>query len=128
MRLLLDTYAFLWFINGDARFSTTARALIEDSANTSSISVASIWEMAIKVSIGKLTFRQPFTTLLPQQLERNGIALLGITIDHALAVTALPFHHRDPFDRLLIAQAMTEQLPLVSADVVFDSYAVTRLW
>ncbi len=128
MRLLLDTYAFLWFINGDARFSTTARALIEDSANTSSISVASIWEMAIKVSIGKLTFRQPFTTLLPQQLERNGIALLGITIDHALAVTALPFHHRDPFDRLLIAQAMTEQLPLVSADAVFDSYAVTRLW
>lgn len=132
MRLLLDTHAFLWFIIrdaiGDARFSTTARALVEDSANTSSISVASIWEMAIKVSIGKLTFRQPFTTLLPQQLERNGIVLLGITIDHALAVTALPFHHRDPFDRLLIAQAMTEQLPLVSADVVFDSYAVTRLW
>ena len=128
MRLLLDTHAFLWFINGDARFSATARALVEDSANTSSISVASIWEMAIKVSIGKLTFRQPFTTLLPRQLERNGIALLGITIDHALAVTVLPFHHRDPFDRLLIAQAMTEQLPLVSADAVFDAYAVTRLW
>ncbi len=128
MRLLLDTHAFLWFINGDARFSATARALVEDSANTSSISVASIWEMAIKISIGKLTFRQPFTTLLPRQLERNGIVLLGITIDHALAVTALPFHHRDPFDRLLIAQAHIEGATMVTTDSIFARYGISRLW
>jgi PIN domain nuclease of toxin-antitoxin system len=84
--------------------------------------------MAIKMSLGKLSLGQPFETLIPQQLSLNGIALLGITISHTAVVARLPFHHRDPFDRLLVAQAMTEQMSIVSGDKAFDAYAVTRLW
>jgi len=128
MRLLLDTHSFLWFINGSPQISTSARTLIEDASNQPFLSVASLWEMAIKVSIGKLSLGQPFETLIPQQLSLNGIALLGITISHTAVVTKLPFHHRDPFDQLLIAQAMVEQIPIVSGDTAFDMYTVTRLW
>jgi len=128
MRLLLDTHSFLWFINGSPQISTSARTLIEDASNQPFLSVASLWEMAIKVSIGKLSLGRPFETLIPQQLGLNGIALLGITISHTAVVTKLPFHHRDPFDRLLIAQAMVEQIPIVSGDTAFDMYTVTRLW
>jgi len=90
--------------------------------------MASVWEMAIKVSLGKLTPHVPFSSLVPGHLTKNGIALLGITVDHALQVAQLPYHHRDPFDRMLIAQAMTEGIPIVSADSVFDAYPVTRIW
>jgi PIN domain nuclease of toxin-antitoxin system len=128
MRLLLDTHSFLWFISGSLRISPSARTLIGDPANQPFLSVASLWEMAIKVSLGKLSLGQPFDTLIPQQLSLNGIALLGITISHTAEVARLPFHHRDPFDRLLIAQAITEQMPIVSGDTAFDAYAVTRLW
>jgi PIN domain nuclease of toxin-antitoxin system len=84
--------------------------------------------MAIKVSIGKLELRQPFGTLIPQQLVTNDIALLGISVTHAIRLTTLPLYHRDPFDRLLIAQAMIEQLPILSADAAFDAYGVERIW
>lgn len=128
MRLLLDTHSFLWFINESPQISTSARTLIEDASNQPFLSVASLWEMAIKVSIGKLSLGQPFETLIPQQLSINGIALLRITISHTAVVARLPFHHRDPFDRLLIAQAMVEQMPIVSGDTAFDAYTITRLW
>jgi PIN domain nuclease of toxin-antitoxin system len=128
MRLLLDTHSFLWFINGSPQISASARALIEDASNQPFLSVASLWEMAIKMSLGRLSFGQPFETLIPQQLGLNGIALLGITISHTAGVAKLPFHHRDPFDRLLIAQAMVEQMPIVSGDTAFDAYDATRLW
>jgi PIN domain nuclease of toxin-antitoxin system len=128
MRLLLDTHSFLWFISGNPQISSSARMLIEDVSNQPFLSVASLWEMAIKMSLGKLSLGQPFETLIPQQLSLNGIALLGITISHTAVVARLPFHHRDPFDRLLVAQALTEQMSIVSGDTAFDAYAVTRLW
>jgi PIN domain nuclease of toxin-antitoxin system len=128
MNLLLDTHTFLWFIDDNPRLSPTARALIADADNQIQLSVASLWEMAIKISLGKLRLAQPFEVLLPQQLGLNHIALLNITVEHAAAVATLPFHHCDPFDRLLIAQAKAEAIPIVGSDAAFDAYPVTRLW
>ena len=128
MRLLLDTHTFLWFIMGNSNLSADARALIEDQANEKFLSVASLWEIAIKVSIGKLGLSAPFDTLIPQQLSANGFELLRLEINHAAALISLPFHHRDPFDRLLIAQALVEQMQIVSIDSAFDAYPIARLW
>ena len=127
MKLLLDTHIFLWFIMGSPHLTAKARALIEDETNRKFISVASLWEIAIKSSIGKLTLSAPFDQLIPQQLSLNGFELLPIEITHLATVVTLPFHHRDPFDRLLIAQAMAEKMPVVSSDLAFDAYAITRL-
>jgi PIN domain nuclease of toxin-antitoxin system len=128
MKLLLDTHAFLWFVMGSANLSSKARTFIEDPANENLLSVASLWEMAIKVSLGKLILSVPFNDLIPQQLNANGIGLLNIGIDHVSLLTTLPFHHRDPFDRLLIVQAISEEMPVVSIDAAFDNYGITRLW
>lgn len=128
MRVLLDTHSFLWFIGGSVSLSPSARALIEDAENQPLLSMASLWEMAIKLSIGKLSLGQPFETLIPEQMKLNGIELLQIEMPHIVAVASLPFHHRDPFDRLLIAQAIVEQMPIVSGDHAFDSYTIQRLW
>jgi PIN domain nuclease of toxin-antitoxin system len=128
MKLLLDTHTFLWFIEGSPRLSGRARALIEDEASEVFLSVASLWEIAIKISLDKLHLARPFGTLIPQQLSLNDITLLDITPDHAAGVITLPFHHRDPFDRLLIAQAQVEQMPIVGDDPAFDAYLVRRLW
>ena len=92
------------------------------------LSVASLWEIAIKLSIGKLTLSAPFNVLIPRQLSLNGFELLDIEIDHTAVVAVLPFHHRDPFDRLLIAQAAVEKMSVISVDTAFDAYPVTRLW
>lgn len=128
MRLLLDTHSFLWFIGGDDRLSLTARALIEDTTNDVFLSIASLWEMAIKISLGRLQLSLPFETFIPQQLSLNRIGMLGITISHTAQVAILPFHHRDPFDWLLIAQALVEQMPIVGRDPEFDAYGITRMW
>lgn len=128
MRLLLDTHSFLWFIGGSASLSPTARTFIEDVDNQPLLSMASLWEMAIKLSIGKLSLGKPFERLIPEQMRLNGIELLQIEIPHIIVVTKLPFHHCDPFDRLLIAQAMVEQISIVSSDPAFDSYSIKRLW
>lgn len=129
MRLLLDTHAFLWFIMGDRRLSGMARALIEDGANERLVSVGSLWEIAIKVSLGKVILSQPFETLFPAQLEHNAIQLLAMTVEHTRAVSELPFlEHRDPFDRLLVAQSQVEHAPLISVDRSFDAYGVQRVW
>ena len=128
MRVLLDTHAFLWFIMGSANLSVTARVLIVNPANERLLSVASLWEIAIKTSLRKLTLSAPFDELIPTQLKLNGIDLLNINVDHLSTLTTLPFHHRDPFDRLIIAQAIVEQLPVISLDGAFDAYGVTRHW
>lgn len=128
MNLLLDTHTFLWFTAGDSNLSQTARAAIEDENNNLYLSVASIWEIAIKVSIEKLELSEPFEVLIPDMLAENEIELLDISVNHAALITTMPFHHRDPFDRLIAAQAKTEQLTLVSADTFFDTYGVNRLW
>jgi PIN domain nuclease of toxin-antitoxin system len=101
---------------------------IEDVSNDAYLSVASLWEMAIKISLGRLQLAQPFETFIPHQLSLNRIGLLGITMSHTAKVATLPFHHRDPFDRLLVAQVQVEQMPLVSSDPAFDAYGITRLW
>jgi PIN domain nuclease of toxin-antitoxin system len=128
MRLLLDTHAFLWFIMGSANLSVNARALIENPANERLLSVAGLWEIAIKTSLGKLTLSAPFDELIPAQLKLNGIDLLNIKVEHLSTLTTLPFHHRDPFDRLVVAQAIVEKLPVISLDRAFDTYGVTRHW
>jgi PIN domain nuclease of toxin-antitoxin system len=128
MKLLLDTHTFLWFVTADPALSGEAKRLIEAPENAVILSVASSWEMAIKVSLGKLAISQPFDAFMTHQFHLNSIDLLNITVGHAAVIATLPFHHRDPFDRLLIAQAMVEQLPILSADVVFDAYGIARLW
>lgn len=128
MKLLLDTHSFLWFIDGSPALSATARALIEDTTNERFLSIASTWELAIKYSIGKITFAQPFATFLTEQLSINDIAVLGVTLAHIHHIAALPFHHRDPFDRMIIAQSHIEGIPVVSVDSAFDAYGVIRLW
>jgi len=128
MKLLLDTHTLLWFIAGSASLSAYARTLIEDASNEKFVSIVSIWETAIKVSIGKISLSAPFDVLFPHQLQINGFELLPVKVEHTSVITTLPFHHRDPFDRLLIAQAIEEKIALVSVDEVFDDYGVTRLW
>jgi PIN domain nuclease of toxin-antitoxin system len=128
VKILLDTHAFLWFVAGSDQLSARARQLIEAPDNESFVSIASLWEIAIKVSLGRLSLTKPFSDFMAEQTLLNGIQILGIAIAHTAEVAALPFHHRDPFDRLLIAQAMVEEMPLVSADAAFDAYPITRLW
>lgn len=128
MKLLLDTHAFLWFMSGDSALSKAARSAIEDENNDVFVSPASLWEIAIKTSANKLTLKEPFDVLIPKELAENEIELLGISIHHLSLVATLPFHHRDPFDRLIAAQAKVEQLTLVSVDAIFDTYGVNRLW
>lgn len=108
--------------------SQNARSLIEDSSNEVFLSICSLWEMAIKLSIGKLNLAQPFEVLIPEQMSLNRIELLPIEIGHTLLITRLPFHHRDPFDRMLIAQAIVEELPILGVDPAFDAYPVERFW
>jgi len=128
MILLLDTHVLLWFVWDDPQLSAVAKGLIEDPDNRKLVSIASCWEIAIKVSIGKLSLGEPSRTFLEREITNNNFELLPISLEHATAVETLPFHHRDPFDRLLIAQAILESVPILSADSAFDPYPVTRLW
>jgi PIN domain nuclease of toxin-antitoxin system len=127
-RALLDTHSFLWFVTANPKLSTTAERLISTGKNDLVLSVASTWEIAIKVSIGRLPIPQPLDTFIPEQLRINRIGLLPIELKHTLEVVRLHLHHRDPFDRLLISQAVLEGLPIVSADSAFDDYPVERIW
>src|SRR5947207_2131604 len=128
MRLLLDTHTFLWFIMGSANLSVNARDLIENPVNERLLSVASLWEIAIKTGLKKLTLSAPFDELIPAQLKLNGIDMLDIKVDHLSSLVTLPFHHRDPFDRLIAAQAIVEKVAVISLDGAFDAYGVTRRW
>lgn len=128
MKYLLDTHTFLWFINDDPSLSPSARSQIEERENVVYLSVASIWEMAIKVSLHKLEMPSPFGEFIDTQLEENTIILLNINTAHTGIVTTLPFHHRDPFDRLMIAQAKVEDIIVIGNDAIFDQYGIKRLW
>jgi PIN domain nuclease of toxin-antitoxin system len=128
VRVLLDTHALLWFVWDDPQLSATAKAAIEEPANQKLVSVASCWEIAIKTGNGKLMLDAPAAVFLPRELARNGFELLEISLAHVTAVETLPQHHKDPFDRLLIVQAQIESIPLVSVDVAFDPYGLTRIW
>jgi PIN domain nuclease of toxin-antitoxin system len=128
VNLLLDAHAFLWFVNADAQLSASAKLLIEDPTNRKFVSIATCWEIAIKAGLGKLKLGEPAATFLPRELAVNLFDILPIALAHATFVETLPRHHRDPFDRMLAAQALIEKMPLVSIDVAFDPYGVQRLW
>lgn len=128
MKFLLDTHAFLWFINGDEQLPSVARQLIADIDNEIFLSVASLWEIAIKFSLGKLTLGKPFHEIILGQLEINDFAMLPIDIDALNLVSNLPFHHRDPFDRMIIAQAMAEEMAVISKDTIFTNYSIKLIW
>lgn len=127
-RLLLDTHTFLWFVTEDPKLSAVARRTIAASSNEPFLSSASVWEIAIKVSIGRLPIPAPLDSFIPEQLKINRIELLPIDLHHLFKIAQLPFYHRDPFDRLLIAQAMVENIPILTADPAFDKYEVERIW
>ncbi|MDE0684528.1 MAG: type II toxin-antitoxin system VapC family toxin [Candidatus Poribacteria bacterium] len=128
MRYLIDTHTLLWFITEDEELSDRARRLILDSSSEIFLSIASLWEIAIKVNIGKLALDKPFNQLFPDELDSHGIEILNITINSLIQLTTLPFHHRDPFDRLIIAQALDERISVISVDSAFDPYGVSREW
>ena len=128
MRLLLDTHTFLWFILNDPKLSRRAKDLISDGDNVVEISPASYWEIAIKISLGKYALPEPYADFMERELATNDFGILPIEPKHASILTELPFHHRDPFDRMLVAQAICEQIPLVSVDTTLDAYSVKRLW
>jgi PIN domain nuclease of toxin-antitoxin system len=128
LKLLLDTHTLLWFALGDERCSDKARQLIEDPINEKWVSPASLWELAIKISLGRYSLPGHFEDFAHAAIEGNGFSTLPILPKHTGSLIHLPFHHRDPFDRLVIAQAMTELMSLVSADEVFDAYPIQRLW
>ena len=128
MKQLLDTHALLWFYLDDPQLSRKADATIRDPNNVTLISPASYWELAIKISVGKYKLTESFDDFIQHSVHDNGFTILPIEPRHASPLVSLPFHHRDPFDRLLIAQAMIEKLAIVSNDSVFDQYPISRLW
>ena len=137
MRYLLDTHTLLWFLADDKKLSQYARRLIENSNNDRLLSIASLWEIAIKVRMGKLDLIEPFDRLFPKQLHLNRIEMLNITVDSLVKLTTLPFYprhrnphdqHTDPFDRLIIAQALVENISIIGVDSDFDAYGVIREW
>ncbi len=128
MNVLIDSHTFLWYVNADPRLSDTARTLINNPANVVFLSVASAWELSIKFSTGKLTLSQPFPDFLDAQLALNTFRLLPIHLHHLRRVATLPFHHKDPFDRLIIAQSLTDNYPLISVDEQMDASGIKRLW
>ena len=128
MNILLDTHVFLWFVDANPRLSEAARVLIEAEDSQPFLSMASLWEIAIKISLGKLQLGQPYESFVPQQLALNGIGILNISLEHVAAITSLAFHHRDPFDRLIAVQSKIEKMTLVSADTSFDAYDIARVW
>ena len=128
MKLLLDTDAFLWFVLDDVKLSDNARHLIANAENEILISPANYWEIAIKISLGKYSLSEDFANFMSEQLEANEMQILAITIEHADVVSKLPFHHRDPFDRLMVAQSLVEGIPFISGDQQLDKYSISRKW
>ena len=130
-KFLLDTHAFLWFVSGASELSHTARNLIENDHHEIYLSIASVWEISIKVAIGKLQIRGAYETVI-DDITDNEIRLLPLNFLHTVCQTKLPFHHRDPFDRILVSQAIVEHLDFISGDQIFDLYlaeqSVTRIW
>jgi PIN domain nuclease of toxin-antitoxin system len=127
MKYLLDTHALIWFLEGDARLSETAKAIICNDSVDIHVSIVSLWEMAIKLSLGKLKLSQTLEQIMAELLQQN-IALLPIQTAHLIPLLSLPFEHRDPFDRLLISQALVEDMGLLSNEALFISYGVDRVW
>ena len=127
MNLLLDTHALIWFVSGDRRLGRAARAAMEQEQARLYISAASVWEMAIKAARKRLELPYPVARYLADRID-EGYSVLRVDGSHAAAVEHLPFHHHDPFDRLLVAQALSERLPVITRDRVFKKYGVEVIW
>lgn len=128
MDLLFDTHSFIWWADEPAKLSAAALAALEDESNRLLLSDVSVWEMQIKVQLGKMSLKLPIEDLISSQQKNNGVEVLQITTEHILALDALPLHHKDPFDRLLIAQSKVEDLTIVTRDTKFPSYGAKLLW
>jgi len=128
MKLLLDTHAFIWFVYNSPELPQKTKELLEDEQTELLLSIASVWELAIKASKGKLTLMSKAADFAANQMQKDGIDLLPITLPHLELVESLPFHHKDPFDRLLIAQAAFEHIEIISVDTAFDQYGKYRVW
>ena len=129
MSYLLDTSALLWFVTDDYRLSNVARSVIEDPGSDMYFSLASVWELAIKANLGRgLDLPRPFAEFIDIELQAERIQILNIELAHLKNVANLPLHHRDPFDRLLIAQSQVENIPVITSDAAFDRYPVQRVW
>lgn len=122
MKILLDTHIFLWAFQNPHLLSPTALELMNDPKNELFLSIASVWEIQIKMDVGKMKFEQPLAEIIEFQQRVNNIQILPIELRHIYALSDLPMHRRDPFDRLLIAQSNAEQMPILSADAIFDQY------
>jgi PIN domain nuclease of toxin-antitoxin system len=128
VRHLLDSHTLLWYVLADPKLSTVAKTAILDPANEILVSPATYWEIAIKVSIGKLVLHQPYDDFVDACQNKYRFALLPIEAKHTAALIGLPFHHKDPFDRLLAAQTLVEGIQIISGDAEFDAYGLTRIW
>ena len=127
MNNLIDTHALIWFLNGDDKLSDKAKKAIENEDAINFISIASLWEIAIKISLGKLELKTPFSKI-SEQIDNNGFQILPITFEDTLILSTLPFHHRDPFDRIIISQSFNNNLTIISKDEYFNDYQVTLTW
>jgi PIN domain nuclease of toxin-antitoxin system len=128
MRVLLDTHALLWWLSDDAALTRSARRTIADTKNTLIVSAASAWEIATKVRLGRLPSANDLAADFSGHLDRDGFELLGISAEHGIRAGLLPGPHKDPFDRMLIAQAQAENMPIITNETIFESYGVRRIW
>ena len=128
MRILLDTHAMLWWLADDPRLSRPAREIIADGKNRLLWSMASSWEIAVKVGVGKLEIDRPLTRLFADLVSEQGVELVSVNHDHCVRLGELPLHHRDPFDRMLVVQALEADVPLLSADSKLEPYDVEVIW
>jgi PIN domain nuclease of toxin-antitoxin system len=128
VRYLLDAHALLWSQDDVNRLTNVATVALSDPTHDRLVSIATVWEIGIKVAIGKLPLSKPFRAWMDTAIADLAMTVLPISLDHVERLTQLEFHHRDPFDRLLIAQALVEDIPLISSDAQFDAYGVKRIW
>ena len=128
MRYLLDTSALLWYVADHQRLSSVATQILNDPATDIHLSLASIWEVAIKFNKGKLILPLPFDDFVDVTIRRYSLRILSIQVPHLRRVARMPLHHRDPFDRLLVAQSIVENIPIITSDAAFDRYSIARVW
>lgn len=128
MKYLIDTHVLLWITNHDSRLSKKAKDLFLNEKNDIYLSIASIWEMAIKISLNKLDVNEPLKNFVRTKIIANKIKITNISVEHLFMLEDLPFHHKDPFDRLIIAQSIVENIPIISKDSVFRKYNIKKIW
>jgi PIN domain nuclease of toxin-antitoxin system len=128
MKILIDTHAFLWLIDGDPRLSNGAKKIFLDNENALFLSAASLWEISIKLSLGKLKLARNWISMIISEMTANRIQWLSIEIEHCAELSRLPFLHRDPFDRMLVSQALVEDMSILSHDVRLSDYPIQRVW